>query len=129
MVDVQELELRNNQLSDQASGMLLMACFANPKIKRITICYNYLRQAFGKVLRKLTQLCDTRQEYLNIMGSNSNPDHMKPIVQNLNSMKSLKSLNLGGCQMTQQAGRILANFLLYSYNIKELDISHCGFLR
>ena len=80
MVDVQELELKNNQLSDQVSGMLVMACFANPNIKRITICYNYLRQAFGKVLRKMTLLNDTRQEYLNIMGSNSNPDHMKPIV-------------------------------------------------
>ena len=53
LVDLDEVELRNNQITDNVAGVIAMACFANPRIKRLTFSYNYLRNAFARTFRKL----------------------------------------------------------------------------
>ena len=35
------------------------------------------------------------------------------------------SLNLAGCELSQQICRILSPYLVHSYQIRELDVSHC----
>ena len=107
LVNVQEVEFRNNGITDGVAAAIVMACFANPSITRISFGYNYLRHSCGRTIRKLTALLPEKIQYLNLMGSTSNPDHMNPIVQSFEMMKTLKSLNLAGCGMTARTARTL----------------------
>ena len=50
LVDINEVELKNNQMLDSVSGAIVLACFANPSLKRITITYNFMRMSFSKTL-------------------------------------------------------------------------------
>jgi len=46
MLDFNELELVNNQITDAVSACLVFSVFCNPSIKRLTVAYNYMRQSF-----------------------------------------------------------------------------------
>ena len=48
MLEINEVELLNNQVTDTMSGALTMACFANPSVSRLNISYNYLRNSFAR---------------------------------------------------------------------------------
>ena len=56
LVEVTEVELVNNQITDSVAGAIIMACFANPNIKRIKMAYNFLRNCCAKTLHSLIKL-------------------------------------------------------------------------
>ena len=102
-----------------------MACFANPKVSRLTIAYNYLRSSFSKTLCSMIKLVPLKLHYLNLMGSASDPLTIMPLARHLESMKMLKSLDLSGNGMNQQICRILNNFIIHSIQLRQLNLSHC----
>ena len=54
IMDFTELELYNNQITDQVAACIVFSVFCNPHLKRLTVAYNYMRQSFVGVLAKLT---------------------------------------------------------------------------
>ena len=99
LVDVVEVELKNNSITDNIAGAIAIACFANPKIDRITIAYNYLRGGFTKTFQALTREAPLKIQYINLMGSINDPQHVRPIAKGFDSMECLKSLDLSGCAL------------------------------
>ena len=91
-----------------------MACYANPRINRIHISYNFLRKGFGRTLASLSKMRPEKLQYLNIMGSAGNPEHVMPVVNSLEKMRLLKSLNLAGCGLNQHSCRIIYDYLVNS---------------
>ena len=56
LVDIVEVEFRNNQLTDHVASAVIVGCFANPSVSRLTIAYNYLRASFSKTFTALARL-------------------------------------------------------------------------
>ena len=69
MINIEEVEFKNNAMTDGICAAIVMACFANSNIKRITIAYNFIRNGCGKTLKKLNLLKPEKIQYLNLMGS------------------------------------------------------------
>ena len=80
LVEINELELRNNQITDSVAGSLVLAVFANPSIKRLSITYNYMRISFSRTLRKCIILSPDKINYVNVMGSFNFADHIMPVL-------------------------------------------------
>ena len=59
------------------------------------------------------------------MGSVSFTDHVEPIVRSLSLMKDIAILNMAGCAFNLGTCRILSKFIVFSFSIRELDVSHC----
>ena len=97
LVDINELELRNNQITDAVAGSIVLAAFANPSIKRLSITYNYMRISFSRTLRKLIIMQPDKINYVNVMGSFNFADHIMPVVSTFEKMRLLMSVNIAGC--------------------------------
>ena len=59
------------------------------------------------------------------MGSLSFTDHVEPVTRSLSLMKDISVLNMAGCSFNLTTARILAKFVVFSFSIRELDVSHC----
>ena len=103
----------------------MLAIFANPSVKRMSISYNYLRNSFARTLKKLIVLAPDKISYLNVMGSINFAEHLMPIVTTVHNMRLLMSLNVAGCACNQHTCRALSQFIVGSYQIREFDCSHC----
>ena len=125
LVDVNEIELKNNQIIDAVAGSIILAIFGNPTVNRISICYNYMRTSFSTTLCNLIKVAPFKINYLNLMGSINFADHLKPIVTSLSRMRQLISLSIAGCGTNQHTCRDIASFIVSSFSIRELDVSHC----
>ena len=53
MHNFNELELYNNHLTDAVAPALLLSFFANPRMKKLTVAYNYMRTSFVRTLAEL----------------------------------------------------------------------------
>ena len=104
---------------------MLLAAFANPSVKRLTVTYNYMRTSFTKTLQKLIKFMPEKIGYLNFMGSLNYADHVMPVLGVLGNMKLLMSINFAGLPSTQHVCRELAKFIVGSFQIREIDLSHC----
>ena len=89
MLNITELELHNNQLTDSIGGMIVLAFFMNPMLTRLTICYNYMRSTFTKSLAKLIAAQPCKITHLNVMGSISFNDHIEPLARSMPSLMYL----------------------------------------
>ena len=78
----------------------MLAAFANPSVKRLTVTYNYMRTSFTKTLSKLIKLEPNKIGYLNFMGSLNYSDHVMPLLGVLGNMKLLMSINFAGLPST-----------------------------
>ena len=125
MVEITELEMHNNQLTDVMGGMLVLAFFMNPNLKRLTICYNYLRSTFTKSLARLIASQPTKITHLNVMGSISFSDHLEPLARSMPSLKNLEVVSVAGCALSQKSCGTLAKLIITSHSLIDLDVSHC----
>ena len=126
MVEITELELHNNQLTDVIGGMLVLAFFMNPNLSRLTICYNYMRSTFTRSLAKLIAAQPCKITHLNVMGSISFADHLEPLTRSLPSLNNLEVLSVAGCVLTQKACSTLAKLIISSKTLLDLDVAHCN---
>ena len=62
---------------------------------------------------------------INVMGSISFSDHIDPLIRTLPQLKTLTSLNIAGCQLSQGSCRQLRDFILICPTLRLLDVSHC----
>ena len=62
---------------------------------------------------------------INLMGSIIYMDHIDPIMDILPSNKTMRHLNIAGCQLSHGSCRKLSTFMLASYTLSYLDVSHC----
>jgi hypothetical protein len=97
LLDFNELELFNNQMTDIVSSAVVFSFFANPHLKRITVAYNYMRQTFTRTLAKLTTMQPDKVTDINLMGSINFHDHIDPLVRVLDKITTLTTLNIAGC--------------------------------
>lgn len=126
LVDFVEIELYNNQMTDNVAPGLLFAIYCNPSICRLTIAYNYMRQSFSRCLKRLMDLKPEKLNEINLMGSIMYTDHIEPIVRTLPFLtKTIKLLNIAGCTLTHAMCREMSRFMLNSYAIGVMDVSHC----
>ena len=125
MMGFNELELYHNQIVDNVSPVLVFSFFANPTLRRITMAYNYMRQSFVRCLAKLISMQKDKILEINLMGSITFADHLEPLTRLLPNMRSLTSLNIGGCTMTQAYCRYLSEFILKCPVLHTLDLAHC----
>ena len=123
--DIDELELNNNQMNDAVASALAIAFFMNPRLKRISFAYNYIRNSFCRTLAKLISLKPEKLTDLNLMGSIAFNDHIDPIIKELPKMKYLSSLNIAGCALSQASCRQLSIFVFKCFTLRLLDVSHC----
>ena len=100
MVEISELEMQNNQLTDAIGGMFALAFFMNPSLKRLTMCYNYMRSTFTRSLSKLIAADPCKITHLNVMGSVSFADHLEPLTRSMPSMNNLEVLSIAGCGLS-----------------------------
>ena len=100
MLEFNELELFNNQITDAVSAALVFSFFCNPSLRRLTVAYNYMRQSFVRVLEKLIKERPERLKEINVMGSINFADHLDPLIRTLPKMIILNSLNIAGCSLT-----------------------------
>lgn len=84
-----------------------------------------MRQSFVGVLAKLLSQKTEQITDINVMGSISFADHIDPLIRVLPSLKTLTSLNIAGCQLTQGSCRQLRDFILVCPTLRLLDVSHC----
>ena len=56
LINIEEVEFKNNAITDGICSAIVMACFANSNIKRITLAYNFIRDGCGKTIKKLNLL-------------------------------------------------------------------------
>ena len=100
MNDITELDMNNNQMTDQVSAALVFGFFMNPFLKRISVSYNFLRQTFCRSLAKFIALKPEKITDINLMGSINFHDHIDPLIRELPKMKHLTSLNIAGCALS-----------------------------
>ena len=125
MTRIHELELHNNQLQDAMGAIFALAFFMNPCLKRISVGYNYMRQAFNRTLSKLICAQPHKITHLNTMGSVTFSDHLEPLARCTPSLRNLEALNVAGCGLSQKACATIARLVLSSRTLLELDVSHC----
>ena len=105
MVGFNEVELFNNQITDDVMPVLIFSFFCNPTLKRITCAYNYMRNSFTRTLSKMVSLQPEKLTELNCMGSITHADHIDPVIRILPESKQLNLLNIAGCSLTQTSCR------------------------
>lgn len=125
ITDITEIELNNNQMTDQVSATLVFAFFMNPYLKRISVAYNFLRQTFNRTLAKFIAMKPEKITDINLMGSVQFHDHIDPVIRELPKMKHLTSLNIAGCMLSQGSCRQLSLFVFMCFTLRMLDVSHC----
>lgn len=123
--DITEIDLNNNHLTDMCAAALAIGFFMNPKLRRITVAYNYIRSTFCKTLAKLIHMKPERITDINLMGSIMFHDHIDPLIKELVRMNNLTYLNIAGCALTQHSCRQLSLFIFKCYALRHLDVSHC----
>ena len=125
MTSINELELHNNQLQDAMGALFALAFFANPSLKRISVGYNYMRQAFSRSLSKLICAQPHKITHLSTMGSVTFSDHLEPLARCTPSLRNLEGLNLAGCGLSPKACATIARLVISSRTLLDLDVSHC----
>ena len=123
--DIVEVDFGNNQMTDAVSAALVMAIFANPKINRMTIAYNYLRSTFTRTLARLIAAHPSKLTDMNLMGSIIFNDHIDPLIRELPKMPHLTNLNIAGCALTGGSCRNLSLFMMKCFTLRLIDVSHC----
>ena len=112
MIEVTELELHNNQLTDPVAGMLALAFFMNPSLTRLSVGYNYLRSTFTKTLAKLIGQDPCKITHLNLMGSITFADHLEPLSRVMPQLNKLVVVSVAGCGLSQNSCRTLARLMM-----------------
>ena len=123
--DINEVDFGNNQMTDLVSASVVMAIFANPKINRMTMAYNYMRSTFTRVLAKLIAANPSKLTDLNLMGSIIFNDHIDPLIRELPKMPYLTNLNIAGCALSGASCRNLSLFMIKCFTLRMMDVSHC----
>ena len=123
--DVTELDMNNNQMTDQAASAIVLGFFMNPYFKKISVSYNFLRSTFCRTLAKFIALKPDKISDINLMGSISFHDHIDPLISQLPKMKQLTNLNIAGCALSHVSCRQLSLFMFTCFTLRLLDVSHC----
>ena len=112
-------------MTDQVASALAISFFMNPKLTRITLAYNYIRNTFCRTFARLASMRPEKITDINLMGSINFHDHIDPIIQELPKLKYLTQLNIAGCALTQASCRQLSLFVFKCFTLRLLDVSHC----
>jgi Ran GTPase-activating protein (RanGAP) involved in mRNA processing and transport len=105
------------------SSLVLLSCFVNPSIKRLSYVNNYGRTTFKKTFAELTKENPAKWTEVNFQASFLQVEVMEGMTKYF-SQRIIK-LNISGNGVSMNGCRVLNLWLLKQQYIKDLNMSRC----